>query len=65
MSLSYPVFLIYSKEDKRWLAHAVYLPGCAADGATQESALRNVKKAIQEWVKTSKKLGRVIPPLCC
>jgi predicted RNase H-like HicB family nuclease len=57
----YPVFLVYSKEDRAWLARVDWLPGCVADGKTQEEALANVRVAIEDWISVSKELGREIP----
>ncbi len=59
--LDYPVLLIYSSEDKLWLARVDQLPGCIADGETQEEALDNAKEVIKDWICVSKKLGREIP----
>ncbi len=57
----YPVFLVYSKEDESWLARVDLLPGCIADGSTQEEALANARKAIETWIEVSTELGRPIP----
>jgi antitoxin HicB len=37
------------------------LPGCMADGDTQEQALENILSAIEEWKTRAKALGRSIP----
>ncbi len=37
------------------------MPGCAADGATYQEALANVKVIIQGWIETAKELGRPTP----
>lgn len=57
----YPVLLIYSKDDAAWLARVDMLPGCIADGITQEEALANAKVAIENWIAVSKELSRDIP----
>ncbi len=57
----YPVFLIYSKEDNAWLARVDLLPGCVAEGATQEEALANSREAIKTWIEVSKELKRSVP----
>ena len=57
----YPVFLVYSKEDNAWLAHVDLLPGCVADGSTQEEALANARIAVEDWIAVSKELKRDVP----
>jgi len=52
----------WSEADKAFLVEVPELPGCMADGATQEKALANSKKAIAEWIETARELGRPIPP---
>jgi antitoxin HicB len=37
------------------------LPGCMADGATREEALKNGDLAKAEWIERTKKLGRKVP----
>ena len=37
------------------------LPGCAADGSTDQQALANMEVAIQEWLETAQELGQPIP----
>jgi predicted RNase H-like HicB family nuclease len=36
-------------------------PGCAAHGATQESALSNAQDAIRLWIDTAKEFGDRVP----
>ena len=57
----YEVILYWSDEDNAFIAEVPELPGCAADGATYEHALKNVEKVIQEWIETAKEEGRSIP----
>lgn len=57
----YEVILYWSEEDDAFIAEVPELPGCAADGATRREALENVEAAIQEWIETTKELGRPIP----
>lgn len=42
--------LIYHGEDGFWVAECPSLPGCVSQGETQESALANIKEAIQAYV---------------
>lgn len=37
------------------------LPGCMADGATYEEAIKNIQVTISEWIDTAKELKREIP----
>jgi predicted RNase H-like HicB family nuclease len=42
--------MIYRGEDGFWVAECPSLPGCISQGETQESALANVKEAIQAYI---------------
>jgi len=57
----YEIIVYWSEEDKAYIAEIPELPGCMADGATYEEALRNVQTVISEWIETAKGLGREIP----
>ena len=57
----YEVIIYWSSEDKAFIAEVPELPGCAADGATKQAALKNVDLVIMEWIATAKALGRMIP----
>ena len=57
----YEVIIYWSADDKAFIAEVPELPGCAADGATKQSALKNVDVVIKEWIATAKELGRTIP----
>ena len=61
MKTKYEVIIYWSAEDKAFIAEVPELPGCAADGPTRQSALRNADRVIQEWIETAKSLGRPIP----
>jgi antitoxin HicB len=37
-----------------YLATVPDLPGCMSDGETQEEALKNIREAIESWVKAAK-----------
>lgn len=43
------------------IAEVPELPGCATNGATYQKVLANVDVVIQEWIDTTKELGRPIP----
>lgn len=57
----YEVIIYWSADDEAYVAEVPELPGCAADGATYEAALANVRVVIDEWIETAHRLGRVIP----
>jgi len=57
----YEVIIYWSQEDKAYIADVPELPGCMADGATYEEALKNVQVIIDEWIETAKSLKRDIP----
>ena len=42
--------LLYRGEDGFWVAECPSLPGCVTQGATQDSALANIKEAIQAYI---------------
>jgi len=57
----YEMIIYWSEEDGLFIAEVPELPGCMADGATYEEAIRNAKVVISEWIETAKSLGREIP----
>ena len=57
----YEVILYWSEDDGAFIAEVPELPGCAADGPTQQEALENVGVVVREWIETAKELGRPIP----
>ena len=57
----YEVIIYWSIEDEAFIAEVPELPGCAAEGASYQEALSNVKVIIKEWIETAKELGRPIP----
>jgi predicted RNase H-like HicB family nuclease len=61
MTLRYEIILYWSQEDRAYIAEVPELPGCAADGKTDQEALQNVEFIMQEWIETAKELGRTIP----
>jgi predicted RNase H-like HicB family nuclease len=59
--LKYEVVISWSAEDEAFIARIPDLPGCAADGASQEEALANVQTVAREWIEIAHDLGRPIP----
>ena len=57
----YEIIICWSEEDQAFIAEAPELPGCMAHGASHDAALRNIKDAMQLWLKTAKEFGDPIP----
>ena len=57
----YEVIVYWSEEDAAYIAQVPELPGCMADGATYEEALKNAQVVIAEWKETARSCGREIP----
>ena len=57
----YEVIIYWSADDNAFIAEVPELPGCMADGATRQAALKNVDMVIKEWIATAKSMGRAIP----
>lgn len=61
MNYEYSVNIVWSQEDGAYVAVIGELPGCMADGQTQEEALQNIKQVAAEWIETAKATGRAVP----
>ena len=57
----YETIICWSEEDKVYVAEVPELPGCIAHGDSDESALKNVKEAIQLWLDTAREYDDPIP----
>jgi len=57
----YEIIIYWSDEDHVFVAEAPELPGCMAHGTTEESALQNLKEAMQLWIDTARDYGDPIP----
>ncbi len=57
----YEIIIYWSNEDGVFVAEVPELPGCAAYGDTQETALENVSKAMDLWIETAREFGDPIP----
>jgi len=55
------MIIYWSNEDERFIVEVPELPGCMADGASYEEAIRNAQQVIEEWIETARELGRAIP----
>ena len=61
MGNKYEIIIYWSESDNCFLAEVPELPGCMADGQTQELAVKNVKIVIEEWLETARETDRDIP----
>ncbi|MCF2500663.1 type II toxin-antitoxin system HicB family antitoxin [Dyadobacter chenhuakuii] len=61
MNSKYELIMYWSEEDNTFVVEVPELPGCMADGSTQNEALLNVQIVIDQWIETAKALGREIP----
>jgi len=57
----YEVIVYWSEEDGSYIAEVPELPGCMADGATYEEAIKNAQVVITEWIETARSVGREVP----
>jgi predicted RNase H-like HicB family nuclease len=57
----YEIIIYWSSEDHVFVAEVPELPGCMAHGDTEESALKNVKEAMQLWIDTAHEFGDSLP----
>ena len=57
----YEIILYWSQDDEAFIAEIPELPGCAAHGSTQESALANANDAVQLWIDTAVEFGDPVP----
>jgi predicted RNase H-like HicB family nuclease len=57
----YGIIMYWSDEDQVFVAEAPELPGCMAHETTEESALQNLKEAMQFWIDTARDFGDPIP----
>ena len=57
----YETIIYWSAEDKIFVAEVPELPGCAAHGVDQATALAQAQEAVQLWIDTAKEFGDSIP----
>jgi len=57
----YEIIIYWSDEDDAYIAEVPELAGCMAHGDNYESAVKNVRDAIQLWIKTAKEFNDFIP----
>lgn len=61
MNAKYEIIMYWSDEDNAFIVEVPELPGCMADGNTQNEALANIQFVIDQWIETAKEMGREIP----
>jgi len=59
--MRYELIISWSKAGGSFIVEVPELPGCMADGASDEEAVANAQAVIQEWSDTARTLGRPIP----
>jgi predicted RNase H-like HicB family nuclease len=52
---------LVKEDDGRWSAGVPVLPGCATWGYTQEEALRNIRDAVEAYLRDMQHTGEEIP----
>ena len=57
----YEILIYWSDEDQTFIGDVPELSGCMAHGDTYESALANIKNAMDLWISTAKKFNDPIP----
>jgi predicted RNase H-like HicB family nuclease len=54
--------IIYPGENGFWVAECPSLPGCVSQGESKESAIRNIREAIEGYVLALQEDGLAVPP---
>ena len=57
----YERIIYWSKDDNSFIVEVPELPGCMADGATVEEAVKNSETVIKEWIEVTLDRGLEIP----
>jgi predicted RNase H-like HicB family nuclease len=53
--------LVFPGEDGMWVAECPSLPGCIAQGDTKETAIANIREAIELYIETLVEDGIEVP----
>ena len=53
--------IVYPGEDGFWVAECPSLPGCISQGETRESAIKNIKEAIEGYILVLQEDGLPVP----
>ncbi len=54
--------ILYPGENGFWVAECPSLPGCISQGDTQESAIKNIREAIEGYILALQDDGLTVPP---
>jgi predicted RNase H-like HicB family nuclease len=54
--------IIFPGENGYWVAECPSLPGCVSQGETKESALSNIREAIEGYILALRADGLPVPP---
>jgi predicted RNase H-like HicB family nuclease len=57
----YEIIIYWSKDDQAFIAEVPELPGCMAHGDSHESALANIRDAVDLWIQTAREFNDPIP----
>ncbi len=53
--------IIYPGEDGFWVAECPSLPGCVSQGTTRETAIKNIREAIEGYITALEQDGLAVP----
>lgn len=53
--------ILYPGEDGYWVVECPSLPGCISQGETKETAIANIKEAIEAYVTVLEEDGMLVP----
>jgi len=59
--LKYHMQICWSEEDDAFLVKVPDLPGCMADGPTDESAIENAVVVTNLWIESAESSGEAVP----
>jgi predicted RNase H-like HicB family nuclease len=54
--------ILYPGEDGFWVAECPSLPGCISQGETKETAIKNIREAIEGYILALQEDGLAVPP---
>ena len=57
----YERIIYWSDDDNAFIVEVPELPGCMADGATVEEAIKNSELIIKEWIEIAVERGIEVP----